>query len=114
MKDDFISVYDAMPPLNVFCECKLKNRDCVRNARFIHDNITNKYWFARVADKDDKFTGTKEGTFLHVSPVSSWRALESKEDGDEWLRQLSKYSVNDFSSDMSTLSDLSSNILSEV
>ena len=80
MNNNFFSVYDVMPPLNVLCEIVTSTGD-VFEARFIFDvrTLSARWW--RKCETD--------GVSIKAAMVKSWRIIETKEECVEWLNSLS-------------------------
>jgi len=82
MSDNFISIFEAMPPLNVLCECKFEHFPNTK-ARLIQDIKNNRIiWVTQL--KNSSATGS-------VPPVVAWRIIGTREEADEWFQQLPNF-----------------------
>jgi hypothetical protein len=79
---DFVPVYDALPPLNRLCECKFEHWKNTLHARFVHDTVTDKYWWIQQI---------KNSTFANVPPVVAWRLTDTHEASIQWFQQLPNF-----------------------
>ena len=85
MQENFISVHEAMPPLNRLCEVKTISGS-VHKARFFYDKKNYTFSWLRQRESD--------GVFIKVLPVEIWRLIETVEEFEKWLNSSSNNDEN--------------------